>query len=66
MLSLPEIRALQFVKNSGGYATKENFIDDHEPVGEWLWRDLAGYIEVNYDGKIFLTKAGHDALSEKG
>ena len=54
------IKALRYVENTGGGATKENFIEDFEPIGADLWENIRSqslvYIEV--DGKIFLTTRG--------
>lgn len=57
------IKALEYVKNTGGGATKENFIDDWEPIGETLWTGLFtdGLVRINADGKIYLTALGVEA-----
>jgi hypothetical protein len=56
MSSLKE-QALQYVKNTNGGATKENFIEDFAPVGQMLWDDLKGIICIDSNGHIFLTSA---------
>jgi hypothetical protein len=59
-------RVLQYVKNTGGGATRAHFIDDHEPIGERLWRryfEDDGLITIDSAGHIFLTRAGADALN---
>lgn len=53
---------LQYVQNTGGGATKKNFIEDWEPVGEKLWVDLEGCIREDKNGKIFLTEKGLELL----
>ena len=61
------LRALLYVANTEGGATPEDFISDHEPIGEILWHDLyraRDMIEVSAHGKIFLTKKGKRALKE--
>lgn len=58
-------RVLQYVKNTGGGATKADFFDDHEPIGKMLWQtyfEEKGYITVDNAGRIYLTQAGADAL----
>jgi hypothetical protein len=57
-------QALQYVKNTGGCATKEIFMDDHEPIGQLLWDDLSGLVTINTDGYVVLTQAGEDKLRE--
>jgi hypothetical protein len=58
-----QINALKYVWNTGGGATKDNFDEDHDPIGNYLWEDLAGagFVEVRND-KIYLTDSG---LEEK-
>ena len=55
--------ALRYVRNSGGHATKDHFIEDYEPIGELLWDELvfADTVGINNSGKIFLSPKG-DAL----
>lgn len=58
-------RTLQYVKNTGGGATKAIFIEDHEPIGERLWQtyfEEKGYITIDSAGRIYLTEAGSEAL----
>jgi len=55
---------LQYVKNTGGGATQANFVEDHEPVGDFLWKRYSiekGYIAIVH-GRIVLTQAGEEAL----
>lgn len=64
MLNSIQKRALQHVKNTNGGATKANFIEDHDPIGNELWADLheGGYVTANSSGIIYLTDAGNLAL----
>jgi len=57
--------ALQYVKNTNGGATKDNFVEDHEPVGEWLWHELVsqGWVATT-DDRIHLTPPGEQALKD--
>lgn len=57
-------RVLEYVKNTNGGATKANFIEDHEPIGERLWQTLKekDYITMDDAGRIYLTHAGANAL----
>lgn len=56
--------AMQYIINTNGGADKETFIDDHEPVGHALWRDLtdAGFAKENPAGAVVLTERGKAAL----
>lgn len=56
-------KALQYVKNTNGGATKAIFVDDHEPIGLLLWSQLAGKIRADENGIIWLTEAGEDELA---
>jgi hypothetical protein len=56
-------RALQYVKNTNGGATKAIFIEDHDPIGRTLWADLDGMIREDENGRIWLTEAGDAALA---
>lgn len=54
---------LQYVINTGGYATVDNFDEDWEPIGPMLRADLMPeFIVENDGGKIVLTEAGKAAL----
>jgi hypothetical protein len=58
------VKALQYIKNTGGGATWEDFDDDHEPVGPLLRKDIPeNFVRTDDKGKLFLTKEGEDALS---
>ncbi len=69
MLNSTEGNVLRYVKNTNGGATKANFIEDHEPIGNSLWINLSdewheghGYITIDSGGKIALTEKGKKAL----
>lgn len=61
-------KALQYVKNTNGGASKAHFVVDHEPIGWQLWDELfegePQYITIDSAGHLFLTEAGERALSE--
>ena len=63
MLNQNQLTALQYVKRTGGGATKANFIDDHEPIGELLWGDISGMVREDHNGRIWLTGRGELELS---
>ena len=58
--------ALVYVRNTKGGATKDNFIEDHEPIGHKLWERMweRSYVCIR-EGKIFLTEYGHVALARE-
>lgn len=58
------ISALRYIQNTHLGATPVHFIEDHNPVGAMLWREVTskGYAEVNLDWKIHLTNAGSKVL----
>jgi hypothetical protein len=58
--------ALEYVRNTGGGATRAHFFEDHEPVGELLWNDLynRGLATTDSDGRIKPTEEGLAALAE--
>lgn len=64
MLNNIQLGALEYVRNTDGWATKENFIDDYEPIGEALWRGLVQFIFIDRKGKIHLTEEGNAALDK--
>ena len=54
---------LQYVINTGGYVTADDFDEDWEPIGPMLRADLVPeFIEEDSDGKLILTEAGKSAL----
>jgi hypothetical protein len=58
-------RTLEYVRNTGGNATKEMLFEDYEPIGEIMWNDvlIRGYV-IEKDGKIFLTATGTAVLEK--
>ena len=50
---------MQYIKNTNGGATLQNFSEDWEPIGGLAWGDLskAGLVDL-VDGKVTLTHAG--------
>lgn len=59
-----KLNALRYVKNTAGGARKSMFIEDHDPIGNLLWDDLAaaGLVCENAEGAVVLTDAGMAAL----
>lgn len=57
-------KALLYVKNTGGGATREHFIEDHAPMGERFWQTLLtdGLVSESSAGRIHLTEAGEKCL----
>lgn len=58
--------ALEYVRNTGGNATRAMLIEDFEPVGEALWNEMAdlGLVLVGGDGRVRLTQSGKEALRD--
>jgi len=58
---------LQYVRNTNGGATKDHFIDDYDPIGETLWKQLKYHLYVSEDtnGRIYLTDAGNSELDRE-
>jgi hypothetical protein len=67
IVSNSHTRALQYVWDSGGLATLDDFIEDHGPDGKPLWTELylADYVDIDNQGRIFLTGNGVDMLVHK-
>lgn len=63
MIDRNQRKALQYVKNTNGGATKKDFFSDHNPIGKWLWEDVTGMVMEDENGRIWLTEAGKEALS---
>ena len=55
---------LQYVENTNGGATKANFVEDWEPIGERVWDELWGaeLIELDENLRVRLTKYGRGEL----
>lgn len=51
---------LAYVRNANGGATKAHFIDDWEPIGAQVWKELsdAQLVYENPAGIILLTMSG--------
>ncbi len=49
---------LEYIRNTGGNATINDFDDDHDPIGSLVRADIEGYFVVNSDGKLELTELG--------
>lgn len=60
---MTRLEALLYIRNTGGGATVDNFVEDWEPVGglEWDMLGKAFLVEVR-NGKIFLTPKGLEEL----
>lgn len=59
------IRALHYVKNSGGGATLMNFIEDHAPVGQTLWEEISEYVIIDGSGgRLYLNSDGAKIVAE--
>lgn len=55
--------ALEYIRNTGGAVTVENFDEDHEPIGPLLRADLADYIEVTIGEKSrSVSKTGNEVI----
>jgi hypothetical protein len=57
-----EKRALQYVVNTGGTATVDDFDDDHEPIGPMLRANLMPRYMVENGEKLVLTDEGLAAV----
>jgi hypothetical protein len=60
-----DLAALQYIKNTGGCATLENFYEDHEPIGKMVWTSLVtnGLATFSDEDRIVkMTEAGRKAL----
>ena len=57
-------QALKYVRNTNGGATRAHFLEDHEPIGEMLWKGMSnsGLVRQDENGRIFLTDEGNAAL----
>jgi ribosomal protein S19E (S16A) len=60
-----ERKALGYVRNTNGGATRAHFMEDHEPVGDRLWKRLHddGLVREDQHGRIHLTVAGRALLA---
>lgn len=64
MPDLMQVNTLQYVMNTNGGATRNDFVEDHAPIGEKLWNDLVrnGWVREDDNLRIFLTETGLRAL----
>lgn len=61
-----EIKALQYVKDTDGTATRKQFIEDMEPLGITLWRMLEGrYIITGMNSRLFLTPVAKHLIKQE-
>jgi hypothetical protein len=70
MLTSQALKALEYIKNAGGNATGESFMEDHEPIGPQLWQELRNPQRLiqhdpapGRDKYLILTDAGHAVLA---
>lgn len=58
-------QALEYVRNANGGASRENFVEDFEPVGDQLWDELVSRDLVEERaGRIFLSAKGERELEQ--
>ncbi len=64
MVTRFELEGLQYVRNTGGGATRANLEEDFEPIGHRIWKMLLdqGWVWVDFNGRIFLTPSGNAVL----
>jgi hypothetical protein len=56
---------LEYIVNTGGYATVAGFDEDWEPIGPMLRRELMPRWLAEENGKLVLTEAGKLALPKE-
>jgi predicted ThiF/HesA family dinucleotide-utilizing enzyme len=59
------IRALQYILNTAGCATKTNFIDDWEPIGPLLWDEIREFVTEDEHERLLLNKEGMKRIEVK-
>ncbi len=59
-----QIRALEYVRNSNGGATEDDFIEDWEPIGKQLWDDIKDFIFIDNRKKIYITTEGLKIINQ--
>jgi hypothetical protein len=59
-------KALQYIVNTGGNATREQFDEDHDPIGPRLWASLVsqGLATFGDDRIVKLTDHGRKMLEQ--
>lgn len=55
-------RALEYVRNTNGGATRDHFVEDHEPIGELLFAEVESFIRMGEGGELLLNEKGEAAL----
>lgn len=60
-----DTRVLEYVRNTNGGATKGNFIEDWEPIGDRLFAEYwqNGWITLNEDKRVVLTDIGRSLIT---
>ena len=58
------IRALQYILNTGGCATKADFLEDWEPIGPLLWDEIGEFVTEDENGRLLLNKEGMQKVIE--
>ncbi len=62
----PAVKALQYIKNTGGNVTKAIFMDDHEPIGHLLWKDVSPMVDESTEGTLTVNAEGEKFIKEVG
>lgn len=64
-LNAYDLRALEYIINTGHTATIEGFDDDHEPIGPTLRKKLVPrFMSEHEDGRLRLTEQGMERAME--
>ena len=63
---MKRIDGLRYIKNTNGGATPQNFWEDWDPVGVLEWNSLiqGGLVQIDNNGRIWLTPRGEERLAE--
>jgi phage FluMu gp28-like protein len=61
-----EIGGLHYIENTGGNATVDDFLSDHEPIGQKVWARLldAKLVQITRSARVALTDAGKEVLQQ--
>lgn len=64
-MNMTDKNALLYVKNTNGGATHSTFVDDHEPIGDMIWKSLYDreLVDINFNGFVVLTEKGEKAFA---
>jgi hypothetical protein len=67
-LTTMDLKALAYIRNTGGNATRAQFDEDQSPIGPRLWANLdrSGLVTVDARGKVQLTQEGKQILTQNG